>query len=173
MEYASKAVGNAGLTTGIIGTALGALGGGASVLLNNGNMGGRKVVCSDDEYVTRYELGMQKELMQKDREIAILTSEQDSEKKMADVYERIMTKVNQNQRDQADWNASQSVANAQMTAAIATNANSINSLNAIVGSVTKVVVPNSNVCPGWGNVSISPLWANTNGGCCNGGTTLA
>lgn len=166
MEYASKAVGNAGLTTGIIGTALGALGGGASVLLNNGT--GRKVVSSDDEYVTRYELNMQKELMQKDREIAILTSEQDSEKKMVDVYERVMTRVNENQRQQADWNANQSVANAQMSAAIATNANSINSLNSIVSSVTKVVVPNSNVCPGWGNVNISPVWAN---GC--GGTTLA
>lgn len=163
MEYASKAVGTAGLTTGIIGTALGALGGGASMLLNNSiGKSGNASTCSEDHYVTRYELDMQNRLMEKDREIAILTSEQNTEIKIADVFEKIMTRVNQNQRDQADWNAAQSVANAQMSAAIATNANSIASLQNCCNQITKLVVPNTAVCPGWGAVTVSP----------SGGTTV-
>ena len=56
MEYASKAVGNGGLTTGIIGTALGALGG-----TNGLNLFGTK--NSEDEAVTRHEASMMREIM--------------------------------------------------------------------------------------------------------------
>lgn len=178
MEYASKAVGTAGLTTGIIGTALGALGGGLS-MINGGNGGGLlggssngRSAIAEDQFVTRYELDMQNKLMEKDREIAILTSEQNTEIKIADVYERVMAKVNQNQKEQSDWNAAQSVANSQMTAAIATNANSISGLESILKSVTKVVIPNSNVCPGWGPVTISGQ-TTTGCGCGGSGTTIA
>lgn len=182
MEYASKAVGTAGLTTGIIGTALGALGGGLS-MINGGNGGGilggssnGRSAIAEDQFVTRYELDMQNKLMEKDREIAILTSEQNTEIKISDVYDRIMTKVNQNQKEQSDWNAAQSVANSQMTAAIATNANSISGLESILKSVTKVVIPNSNVCPGFGPIKVVPdngCCCNVSG-CCNGsGTTIA
>ncbi len=178
MEYASKAVGTAGLTTGIIGTALGALGGGLS-MINGGNGGGLlggssngRSAIAEDQFVTRYELDMQNKLMEKDREIAILTSEQNTEIKIADVYERVMAKVNQNQKDQSDWNAAQSVANSQMTAAIATNANSISGLESILNSVNKVVILNSDVCPGWGPVSITGQTV-SGCGCSGSGTTIA
>lgn len=54
MEYASKGVGTAALTTGIIGTTLGALEGvgGISGLLGNRNM------SDGDRPVTRYEMGL-------------------------------------------------------------------------------------------------------------------
>ena len=82
MEYASKATGDAGLTTGILGTALGALNsglfnGGLGGLFGGGNAaadlsgmaagaalaaalgaGGR---CSEDKPVSRYELGLVQE----------------------------------------------------------------------------------------------------------------
>lgn len=144
--------------------------GGNGILGGSSNTG--RSAISEDQYVTRYELDMQNKLMEKDREIAILTSEQNTEIKIADVYERVMTKVNQNQRDQADWNAAQSVANSQMTAAIATNANSISGLESILKSVTKVVIPNSNVCPGWGPVSITGQTV-SGCGCSGSGTTIA
>lgn len=35
------------------------------------------------------------------------------------------------------------------------------SLQAVVSNITKTVVPNSNVCPGWGDVTITPATATT------------
>lgn len=149
MEYASLGVGNAGLATGIIGTALGVLNGGLGLL--SGNTG----INANNGYVTKDELKYVKELAQKDSQISLLQSEQNTEVKIADVYERVMTRVNADQRAQAEWNASQSVANAQMSAAIATNASSIAALQGCCNQITKLVVPNSSICPGWGTVTVA------------------
>ena len=149
MEYASLGVGNAGLATGIIGTALGVLNGGLGLL--SGNTG----INANNNYVTKDELKYVKELAQKDSQISLLQSEQNTEVKIADVYERVMTRVNADQRAQAEWNASQSVANAQMSAAIATNASSIAALQGCCNQITKLVVPNSSICPGWGTVTVA------------------
>ena len=149
MEYASLGVGNAGLATGIIGTALGVLNGGLGLL--SGNTG----INANNGYVTKDELKYVKELAQKDTQISLLQSEQNTEVKIADVYERVMTRVNADQRAQAEWNASQSVANAQMSAAIATNASSIAALQGCCNQITKLVVPNSIICPGWGTVTVA------------------
>ena len=149
MEYASLGVGNAGLATGIIGTALGVLNGGLGLL--SGNTG----TNANNGYVTKDELKYVKELAQKDSQISLLQSEQNTEVKIADVYERVMTRINADQRAQAEWNTSQSVANAQMSAAIATNASSIAALQGCCNQITKLVVPNSSICPGWGTVTVA------------------
>lgn len=141
-EFASHGVANAGLTTGIIGTALGVLNGGLGILNGNGI-----VNPNNSSYVTQKDLDYVQELARKDSEIALLKSEQNTEIKIADVYERIMTRVNADARAQADWNTAQSVANAQMSSAIATNANSIAALKDICGQITKTVVPKDVVCP--------------------------
>jgi len=39
---------------------------------------------------------------------------------------------------------------------IACNTNAINNLQTTVASITKLVVPNSSICPGWGTVTITP-----------------
>ena len=57
MEYASRAVGNAGLATGIIGTALGALNGAGGLdLLNFGPRGPRGPQNEGDIPVTRHDM---------------------------------------------------------------------------------------------------------------------
>lgn len=138
-EFASKGVAGTGLGLGIAGTALGLLAGGGSLLtgMNQNN----------NHCITKDEFLMGQELAKKDSEIALLQSEQNTEIKIADVYERIMTRVNADQRAQADWNASQSVINAQMSGAIATNTNSVASLTNLVNNLTKTVIPATNVCP--------------------------
>lgn len=133
----------AGLTTGVIGT-LGTLGGLAAVHANGGNPG--------SAYVTKDELGYAQELARKDSEIALLKSEQNTEVKIADVYERIMTRVNADARAQADWNAQQMVNNAHMSGCIAANAAGIAALKDSCNKITKLVVPNSAICPGWDNM---------------------
>jgi len=137
---------NAGLTTGIIGTALSgllALGGGAGLLGLHANLNNSNSV----KYVTKDEFDMAQKLNAKDCEIALLKSEQNTEVKIADVYERIMTRVNADARSQADWNAQQMVNNATMSSAITTNANSITVLQNTLAGITKTVVPITSVCP--------------------------
>lgn len=169
LNYASKGVGTAGLTTGIIGTALGAmnvLGGGG---LLGGLTGGSPAMtmgdvaqvaqavtgltnrCSDNTPVTRYDLQQMKELMAKDQEIAILKADQASEIKMADVYERLATRMNAEYREQQAWNSQQMVNNANISAAIATNASSIAGLQNIVCGITKTIVPKEAICPEYMN----------------------
>lgn len=178
LNYASKSLGNTGLGLGIAGTTLGVLnamnnGGGILGALNGGRtadavagmaagaagaglMNGGIGRCSENTPVTRYDLDMMRKLMEKDSEISLLKSEQNTEVKIADVYERIMTRVNADQRAQADWNAQQMVNNAQMSAAVAANATSIAYLQNCCSQITKLVVPNTSVCPGWGPVTVTP-----------------
>lgn len=138
MEYASNGKGNLGVTLGAIGTGLSVLGGGANLLgmATNNNISGHN-------FITKDELNYVQELSKKDSEIALLKSEQNTEVKIADVYERIMTRVNADARAQADWNAAQAVYNATNTSAVAVLQNQI----AVLNGLTKTVVPITNVCP--------------------------
>lgn len=154
MEYASNGKGNLGVTLGAIGTGLGALS-------NSGLLNGLFNNNNGNSYVTKDELKYVQELAAKDSQIALLTSEQNTEVKIADVFERLITRINSDKKEQAEWNASQSVANAQMSAAIATNANSIAGINNILNQITAIRVPNTAVCPGWGNVTITPSTTTT------------
>ena len=150
-EFASHGVANAGLTTGIIGTALGVLNGGLGFLGNNGrgfyNYGCGNMVCPTPRIVTQDDLNYVQELAKKDSQIALLQSEQNTEVKIADVYERLITRINADRREQDAWNASQSVANATMSSAIATNTASISAINNTLACITKTVVPITSVCP--------------------------
>lgn len=42
--------------------------------------------------------------------------------------------------------------------------NQINCINNTLASITKTVVPNSSVCPGWGNVTVTPATTTTTSG---------
>ena len=148
MEYQGKS--NAALATGIIGTTLGGLltlNGG----LRNGNGGwglfGNNYYNEDhmvdSRYVSKEDLGMAITLAQKDSEIALLKSEQNTEVKIADVYERLKRDMLTMERNQNEFNASQMVFNANSNSAIAVIRNQIDVLN----SLTKTVVPITNVCP--------------------------
>lgn len=148
MEYASKGVAEAGLTTGIIGTALGVLnGGGLDGILGGFNRN------SEDKAVTRYEAGMMAELAKKDQHIALLEADKYTDQKIADLYDKMNNRfigVEQQINTQAVWNATQ-------IGTIGCIQNQIAQLQ----SLTKLVVPNTNVAPGWGNVTITPATTTT------------
>lgn len=144
----SAGVAGAGLGLGIAGTAL--------ALLNNGGLGnilGGLGGCN--QYASKSDIAYSQELAKKDSEIALLKSEQNTEVKIADVYDRLVTKINANQMAQAEWNAAQMVNNCKMSNAIAVNTNSISALQNCCNSITKLVVPNSAICPGWGSVDVT------------------
>nr|DAQ00874.1 MAG TPA: hypothetical protein [Caudoviricetes sp.] len=143
MEYASKGIANAGLTTGIIGTALSGL----MALGGNNILGGRMVAAgaADGEHlVSRYEL-------QLTQENAVLKAQADVDKKLVEVYNSINDKANSIRESFNAFEKEQLVYNGVNTATISCIQNQV---NALMG-MTKLVIPNSSVCPGWGNATVT------------------
>ena len=136
-EFASKGVAGSGLGLGIAGTALGLLNGGLGNIFGVG--GWNNCGCSENTPVTRYELGMENQIVQKDSEIALLKSNIYTDQKIADVYERLNLKIG---GVEAAVNA-QAVYNATMNGTIGCMQNQIAALQAL----TKTIVPITNVCP--------------------------
>lgn len=150
-EYASKGVAGAGLGLGIAGTALG--------LLNNGNLGGilggGGNRCNEDHFVNRYEMSMQRDLTNKDMEIAYLKSREAAKNDSLELYRYVDGKFAVVERELAD----------QRTF----NATQIGTISCIQGQIamlmglTKTVVPNSSICPGYGDVTVTVTPASTTG----------
>ena len=148
IEYASKGVAGSGLGLGIAGTALGLLNGGLGGILGNGNCG-----CSENHMVNRYELGQESRISKLESEIALRDANIYNDQKLLELYKYIDGKlegVNGALAGQAVWNATQ-------TANIGCMQNQIGQLFGL----TKLVVPNTSVCPGWGNVTITPSTTTT------------
>lgn len=102
--------------------------------------------------VSRYEASMMQELAAKDGKIALLESNIYTDSKIADVYERLNTKINAIQEAQNAVNMQQAVYNGTNTAAL----NCLQGQVAQLYSLTKLIVPNGSICPGWGNVTVTP-----------------
>lgn len=149
-EFASKGVAGSGLGLGIAGTALGVLNGGLGNILGgfNNNCG-----CSENMMVNRYELNQESRIAKLETEVALRDANIFTDQKIADVYERLDSKI---RGLEAGLNA-QAVYNATNTATI----NCIQGQVAQLFSLTKLVVPNTSVCPGWGNVTITPSTTTT------------
>lgn len=147
-HVASSGVGGAGLGLGIAGTTLALLNGGLGNIFGGNRMG--NYTCNYEphqEFATKTDLAYAQELARKDSEIALLKSEQNTEVKIADVYERLITRINSDAKAQAEWNTQQAVNNCHMSSAIATNKNSIDVLGRVVDDITKVVIPKDAICP--------------------------
>lgn len=138
------------LNSGALGGLLGGLGG-----YNGMNRNG--CCSSQDMPVSRYEAAMMQELSAKDGKIALLESNIYTDQKIADVYERLTNKIDCNKAAQDAVNLQQATYNAANTSAIGC----IQSQVAQLFGITKLVVPNSSVCPGWGDVTITPATATT------------
>lgn len=153
-EFASKGVAGAALGTGIAGTALGILNGGLGNILG-GNMWNNG--CSDNCYVNRYELDLENKIVSKDSEIALLKSNIYTDQKLVDLYTNLQGQLNTIKENQNAVNMQQAVYNGTNTATISCIQNEIAQLQGL----TKLVVPNTSVCPGWGNVTITPAASTT------------
>ncbi len=148
MEEVKSNAGWSVLNTVLGGGALAsALGIGIPALVKSNNAENNADKCSGVNYATATDLAYAQELAKKDSEIALLKSEQNTEVKIADVYDRLVTKINANYKEQADWNAQQMVNNCQMSSAIAVNTNNIAALQSSVSAITKTIVPKSAICP--------------------------
>lgn len=130
------------MTLGAIGTGLGVLGnmGNGIGLWGNGRGYGENG-CYDR--VTRHDLDNAMLLAQKDSEIALLKSEQNTEIKIADVYERVMKRVNADKDQQNAINTAQAVYNGTNSSMLANLQGQVHQLY----SLTALHIPATNVCP--------------------------
>lgn len=174
MEYASNGKGNLGVTLGAIGTGLGVFGGGLGNLLGGwGGIGANPVaaaamaagaVCSENTPVTRYALEQQKTISEKDMEIAYWRGQDETNRKITESYSKLENRliglaaeVRANKDEQVAINMQQAVYNGTNTATIGCIKNQVDELLGL----TKRIVPNASVCPGWGaaKVTVEPATA--------------
>lgn len=148
-EYASKGVAGSGLGLGIAGTAL--------ALLNNGGLGGLFNGGNRQNYVTEKEFTLAQTISAKDSEIGLLKADKYTDQKIADTYAVLDGKIERLRETVNATNLNQATLNATQTATIAC----IQGQVAQLLSLTKVIVPNTSICPGWGNVTITPAAATT------------
>lgn len=145
-KYASKGVAGTGLGLGIAGTALGVMAGGLNGTgLFNGNA--RNCGCSEDHFVNRYEATQSARIAELETEVKLRDSNIYTDSKILELYKYVDGRFN-NVESQI---CQQNVYNATNTATI----NCISGQIAQLMSLTKLVVPNGSICPGWGDVTVS------------------
>ena len=157
MEFASKGVAGAGLGLGIAGTALGVLSGGLGNVLGNGwgvnpAMAGA-AVCHENMPINRYEAEQQARIAELETEVKLRdanTFTMGEMGKLRDYVEGKFDRIECQLSDQKAYNAANNAA-----------LGCINGQIAQLYSLTKLVVPNASVCPGWGNVTITPATTTT------------
>lgn len=143
-EFASKGVAGTGLGLGIAGLSVGLLNNGGNGLLG-GLLGG----------------GCQNQVSALQAENAMLKSENYSDKVAKEVY--MQSVADNNALSTQVFNyinpMAQTIANNQVE--MARMDERLKCLTRTVDGITKVVVPNTSVCPGWGNVTITPATTTT------------
>lgn len=157
MEYTAgrgtTALGVVGTVLGSIGTAAatGVLGGNGLNLFGNNSNCGAMYACSDNMPVTRYELGQEQRIAKLESEISLRDANIYADKKSLELYAYVDGRM----RNIESQIATQAVHNATSDAVIGCMQGQIAQLMGL----TKLVVPNASVCPGWGNVTITPAAA--------------
>ena len=150
MEFASKGVGSAGLTTGVIGTALGALNSG---IFGNGGLFGTNGCCSENQTINRYEAEQAARIAELETEVKLRDANTFTMGEMGKLRDYVDSKFARIEHEICD----QKVYNATLNGAVSCIQGQI----AQLASLTKLVIPNGSVCPGWGNVTVSPAAAAT------------
>lgn len=141
-------------TPGVAGTALGLGAGAVTLELLRGGLGGilgGNGMCNENMPVNRYELNMVRDLTSKDMEIAYLRGRDESKTDDLELYKYIDGQVRRIDREMAD----QRVLNATTGAALSCLTGQVNGMQALLNNITKTVVPNSAICPGWGDVTVT------------------
>lgn len=150
-EYASRGVANAGLATGIIGTSLGALNSGifgnALGGLFGGNCNAAMYACSDNMAVNRYEAAQSARIAELETEVKLRDANTYTDAKLGDLRNYFEGRIDRVEHELCD----QRVYNATNTATL----NCVSGQVAELLALTKRVVPNGSICPGWGDVTVS------------------
>lgn len=132
-NFASKGVGAAGLTTGIIGTALG--------VMNNGGLGNilGGFGCNGNAGYSRYDAEKDAKIANLETEVKLRDANTYTDQKLLEVYGFVNKKFDCIEHELAD----QRVYNAVNTATIGCVKNDVEQLM----TLTKMIIPASSICP--------------------------
>ena len=147
INYASKGVAGAGLGLGIAGTALGLLAGGLGNIFNGG-VNGTTCTCHENTLINRYEATQQARIAELETEVKLRdanTFTMGEMGKLRDYFETKFTAIDKELCEQRVYNTAN-------TAAL----NCLSGQVAQLMALTKLVIPNTSICPGWGNVTVTP-----------------
>jgi hypothetical protein len=151
-NWASKGVAGTALGLGAGALGLEVLRGGLGGLLN---ANGANCGCNEDHYVNRYEAAQAARIAELETEVKLRDSNTYTDGKILELYKYVdgkFARVEHELCDQKVFNATQ-----------------ISTISCIQGQVaqlmglTKLVVPNGSICPGWGDVTVSVTPAPTTG----------
>ena len=146
-EFASKGVAGSGLGLGIAGTALGLLNGTGTGLLSG--ILGNRAVCSEDHCVNRYELAQESKIAELQSQIALRDANTYNDQKLLEVYKYFDGELKDVRATMCANEKMQAVINAKFESGIDVLGSQVASINSTIASITRTVIPNANVCPGW------------------------
>lgn len=165
-EFGKRGVAGAGLGLGIAGTALGVLNGGLGNILGGGcnrsggsdHLGAALAImaagnsnsgtCNEDHLINRYEASQAARIAELETEVKLRDANTYTDGKLLELYKYVDGKLAcvEGQLSQ------QAVYNATNTAVLNCLQNQVN----VLMGLTKTVIPNTSICPGWGNVTVTP-----------------
>ena len=155
-KYSSRGVGGTALGLGVAGTALGLLNGGLGGILGGMPYGTAANIPSESMPVNRYEAAQSARIAPLETEVklrAANTYTLGEVNKLRDYMDGKFAKVEHELCDQRVFNATQ-----------------IGTISCIQGQIaqlmglTRLVVPNGSICPGWGDVTVAVTPATTTTG---------
>lgn len=145
-EYATRGVGNTALGLSIGALAGELLGGNLGNILGGGG-------CDANHNVTRYEAGQSARIAELETEVKLRDANVYTMTEMGKLRDYVDHKFDRVERELCDQKVFNSTA--------------INNISCVQGQVaqlmglTKLIIPNSNICPGWGDVTVSVTPAST------------
>lgn len=143
-DFASKGVAGAGLGLGIAGTALGLLNGNGLGGIFGGNPG---MVCQENQPVNRYEAAQAARIAQLETEVKLRDANFYTVGEMGKLRDYVDGKFAKVEGELCN----QRVVNAQIIGNTTCMAGQIQQLYGL----TKLIVPNGSICPGWGDVTVA------------------
>lgn len=108
---------------------------------------GSRGTCNEDHTVNRYEAGKDARIAELETEVKLRDANTYTDQKLLDMYQYVDGRL----RGVEGQISQQAVYNATNTAAL----NCMQGQIAQLQSLTKMVIPNSSVCPGWGAATVT------------------
>lgn len=159
-EFASKGVAGTGLGLGIAGLSVALLNGGLGGL--GGILGGGNANAYVDTLNSKI-AELQAEKYADKTGIEVYKAARESDAKTNARFEEVARTIADMRVREAQTAGKIDLVAATANQGIATNSAAIACLQNTVAGITKVVVPNSSCCPGWGAVTITPATTTTGG----------
>lgn len=111
--------------------------------------------CSENTAVSRYELSQERKIAELESQIALRDANTYGDQKLLEVYKYFDGELKDIRAAMCANDKAQAVINAKFESGIDVLASQVASIGATISNLTKTVIPNANVCPGWGTVKVT------------------